>query len=50
MLVVPWALPSPKFQSHEVGLPLELSKNVTFSGRLPVVGAATNDAWALMRL
>ena len=35
------ALPSPKFQFHEVGVLVELSVNVTVNGALPEVGVPT---------
>ena len=42
-----WAVdifPSPKFHDHEVGLPVEVSVNVTKSGFDPDVGVPVNFA------
>ena len=36
--------PSPKFQFHEVGEPVELSVNMTFSGDGPEVGVPVKAA------
>ena len=36
-------LPSPKFQAHEVGLPVEVSVNVTSTGATPEVTDEVND-------
>jgi hypothetical protein len=37
-------VPSPKFQSQEVGEPVLVSVNVTVSGAFPEVGIAVNEA------
>jgi hypothetical protein len=42
-----WAVdvpPSPNDHAHDVGLPVDVSVNVTGSGAVPDVGVAVNDA------
>ena len=42
-----WAeelLPSPKFQDHDVGLPVDWSVKATSSGAVPEVGVPTKSA------